>query len=162
MRKGDPTLSRADITALWKSNKDAYQDMLIQSVDLSGGDLLNPEHYVNAFRNIGGVMLGGACCDMCEGGAIGNKFYQIKHDQNFDRSVYDKKNNPYGIGQTHSSLPKTPSNFKPIEPNNDYIDMEDLSDPRAWSKTFDNIASGVFDGLKTAYKVVSPLSWIFG
>jgi hypothetical protein len=168
MRKNDPSLSRNDITQLWKSNKDAYIDMLMDVVDLSGGNLLNDEHYFNAFRNIGGVILGGSCCDMCEGGELGNKYYQMKHqDTGFDRSSYDKKNNPYGIGKTHADeqprLPQVtaPSTTTPTySGNDDEIDMTDLSDPRAWGKTFENIASGVYDGLKTVYKIVSPLSWI--
>ena len=141
MRKNDPSLSRADITALWKTNKEAYIDMLMDVVDLSGGNLQDEEHYFNAFRNIGGVMLGGSCCD-CSGGAMsgpGNKYYQMAHPpQKFDRSVYDKVNNPYGVGKTHADeqprLPK-PSAPKPSKNyEDDYIDMEDLSDPRAWEK----------------------------
>jgi hypothetical protein len=167
MRKYDPSLSRADITALWRSNKDAYIDMLMETVDLSGGNLLNPEHYFNAFRNIGGVMLGGSCCEMCEGGVMGNKYYQMKHaDTGFDRTSYDTVNNPYGIGKTHADaqprLPQVsaPSTTTPTYSGSD-IDMTDLSDPRAWGKTFENIASGVYDGLKDVYKILSPLSWIF-
>jgi hypothetical protein len=167
MRKNDPSLSRNDITQLWKSNKDAYIDMLMEIVDLSGGNLLNDEHYFNALRNIGGVMLGGSCCDMCEGGELGNKYYQMKHqDTGFDRTSYDKVNNPYGIGKTHADeQPRLPqvtasSTTTPTYSGSD-IDMTDLSDPRAWGKTFENIASGVYDGLKTVYKILSPLSWIF-
>ena len=162
MRKNDPSLSREDITALWKSNKDAYIDMLMDIVDLSGGNLLNDEHYFNAFRNIGGVMLGGAFS------GTGNTMYQMKHQSpKFDRSVYDKVNNPYGIGKTHAEqaprLPTTESNKSSVEQDlddDDYIDMEDLSDPRAWGKTFENIGTGVYEGLKDVYKVLSPLSWL--
>ena len=173
MRKYDPSLSRADITELWRTNKDAYTDMLMETVDLSGGNLLNPEHYFNAFRNIGGVMLGGSCCDMCEGGELGNKYYQMKHaDTGFDRTSYDKVNNPYGIGKTHADeLPRLPQVGSPLVENTlpatttptysgSDIDMTDLSDPRAWGKTFENIASGVYGGLKDVYKILSPLSWI--
>ena len=99
-----------------------------------------------------------------EGGAFGNKMYQMKHETNFDRSVYDKVNNPYGIGKTHDDsqprLPQvTPPTITPSYSGSD-IDMEDLSDPRAWGKTFENIASGVYDGLKDVYKILSPLSWL--
>ena len=162
MRKNDPSLSRDDITALWKSNKNAYIDMLMDVVDLSGGNLLNDEHYFNAFRNIGGVMIGGAFS------GTGNTMYQMKHQApKFDRSVYDKVNNPYGIGKTHAEqaprLPTTESNKSSVEQDlddDDYIDMEDLSDPRAWGKTFENIGTGVYEGLKDVYKVLSPLSWL--
>lgn len=168
MRKYDPSLSRADITALWRSNKDAYIDMLMESVDLSGGDLLNEEHYFNAFRNIGGVMLGGSFCDMCEGGVMGNTMYQMKHQEPaFDRSTYDKVNNPYGMGRTGPRLPQVgsplvdniPATTTPTYSGSD-IDMEDLSDPRAWAKTFENIGTGVYEGLKDVYKILSPLSWL--
>ena len=172
MKKNNPELSREDITALWKSNKDAYIDMLMDVVDLSGGNLLNDEHYFNAFRNIGGVMLGGSCCDICEGGELGNKMYQMKHaDTGFDRSVYDKKNNPYGMGKTHADVqPRLPQVGSPLVDNipatttptysGSDIDMEDLSDPRAWAKTFENIGTGVYEGLKDVYKILSPLSWL--
>ena len=169
MRKNDPSLSRADITALWKTNKEAYIDMLMDVVDLSGGNLQNEEHYFNAFRNIGGVMLGGSCCD-CSGGAMsgpGNKYYRMAHPpQKFDRSVYDKVNNPYGVGKTHADeqprlpTPSAPTRTPSKNYEDDYIDMEDLSDPRAWGKTFENIAKGTYEGLKTVYKILSPLSWL--
>ena len=174
MRKNDPSLSRDDITALWKSNKNAYIDMLMDVVDLSGGNLLNDEHYFNAFRNIGGVMLGGAFS------GTGNTMYQMKHQApKFDRSVYDKVNNPYGIGKTHAEqaprLPTTESNkssveqdLEPFKPDwtkgqfvdDEGIDMTDLSDPRAWGKTFENIGTGVYKGLKSVAKILSPLSWL--
>ena len=112
-------------------------------------------------------MLGGSCCDMCEGGELGNKYYQMKHaDTGFDRTSYDKVNNPYGMGKTHADeQPRLPlPSTTPATTTNSYsgseIDMEDLSDPRAWSKTFENIGTGVYDGLKSVYKVLSPLSWI--
>ena len=168
MKKNNPELSREDITALWKSNKDAYIDMLMDVVDLSGGNLLNDEHYFNAFRNIGGVMLGGSCCDMCEGGVMGNTMYQMKHQEPaFDRSTYDKVNNPYGMGRTGPRLPQVgsplvdniPATTTPTYSGSD-IDMEDLSDPRAWAKTFENIGTGVYEGLKDVYKILSPLSWL--
>ena len=172
MRQNDPSLSRAEITALWKSNKEAYIDMLMETVDLSGGDLLNEEHYFNAFRNIGGVMLGGSYHDV-SGGVMGNTMYQMKHQQPaFDRSSYDKVNNPYGMGKTHADAqPRLPQVGSPLVENTlpatttptysgSDIDMTDLSDPRAWGKTFENIASGVYDGLKDVYKILSPLSWL--
>ena len=59
MRKNDPSLTRAEITAIWKENKDVYIDMLMDVVDLSGGDMYNEDHYVNTFNNIGGMMCGG-------------------------------------------------------------------------------------------------------
>ena len=33
--------------------------MLMDVVDLSGGDMYNEDHYVNTFNNIGGMMCGG-------------------------------------------------------------------------------------------------------
>jgi hypothetical protein len=59
MKKNSPELSRKDIDEIWKSNKEAYIDMLMEIVEQNGGDLFNEEHYFNAFNNIGGMMCGG-------------------------------------------------------------------------------------------------------
>ena len=59
MKKNSPELSRKDIDDIWKTNKEAYIDMLMEIVEQNGGDLFNEEHYYNAFNNIGGMMCGG-------------------------------------------------------------------------------------------------------
>ena len=58
-------------------------------------------------------------------------------------------------------LPKTENTFRNVPQDKEReIDFTDLSDPRAWTETFKNIGTGVYDGLKTVYKIFSPLSWL--
>ena len=59
MKKNSPELSRKDITDIWKTNKEAYIDMLMEIVEQNGGDLMNEDHYFNAFNNMGGMMCAG-------------------------------------------------------------------------------------------------------
>ena len=168
MRKNGETDS-AQIDLIWSANKDAYIDMLMDVVSRGGGDIHDKEHYYNAFSNIGELMCRGS--GMCGGQKVmsgtGNTQYRRRHQTPaFDRAVYDTKNNPYGIGRTHADIipprlpkpvpptPQTPSNDK------DEIDFEDLSDPRAWTETFKNIAKGTYDGVKTIYKLFSPATWL--
>ena len=59
MKKNSPELKRKDIDEIWKSNKETYIDMLMEVVEKFGGDLLNEDHYYNAFNNLGGMMMCG-------------------------------------------------------------------------------------------------------
>ena len=125
---------------------------------------------------------------MCGGEHVmsgtGNTAYRLKHAiPAFDRAVYDTKNNPYGIGKTHADeplsgprLPQTYTSSAPAESSErrkfkadplsgrfvdeSGIDMTDLSDPRAWGKTFENIAKGTYEGVKSIYKLFSPATWL--
>ena len=181
MKKNGAT-DRAVVDEIWFKNEDAYVEMLMDVVAKGGGDVHDKEHYYNAFSNLGELMCRGA--GMCGGEHVmsgpGNTAYRLKHaTPAFDRAVYDTKNNPYGIGKTHSDavprLPKpsapesgpesAPSKFKadPLSGrfvDDDGIDMTDLSDPRAWGKTFENIAKGTYEGVKSIYKLFSPATWL--
>ena len=180
MKQYNPDYTRDDINKIWKKNKDIFIDMLIENVGKFGGDVLNNDHYSNVFENVGGILL-----HHSKGGSFGNKYYQASHPQKeFDRAEYDKKNNPYGIGKTHADkvpinipLPKTENTFrgapqdKPAEKfkpdwtkgefvDDEGVDMTDLSSAKAWEKTFENIGTGVYKGLKTVASILSPLSWL--
>tara|TARA_R110002126_G_scaffold40843_4_gene119599 strand:+ start:1 stop:1359 length:1359 start_codon:yes stop_codon:yes gene_type:complete len=165
MKQSKPDISKDKIDKLWKSNKLKFQNMLMDSVELYGGDLLNDEHYFNIFSRTGGYMLMG-------GGACGGKF---------DRSSYDKANNPYGIGKTHDdrsrpkeqkkrTKPQYESTTKPLDdaddrrgnmsllrgsdPTLDRPDNTDLSDPESWSRAVGDIATITYDTLADVFDFV--------
>ena len=181
MKQYNPDYTRDEINTIWRRNKDIFIDMLIENVGKYGGNVLNNDHYSNAFENVGGILLHHSK----SAGSFGNKFYQASHPiKEFNKSDYDKKNNPYGIGKTHADqppinipLPKTENTFRgapqdePAEKfkpdwtkgqfvDEEGVDMTDLSDPKSWAKTFENIGKGTYEGLKSVASIFSPLSWL--
>ena len=158
MKQYKPDMSREAIDKLWKSNKNNFQDLLMDTIQLHGGDLLNDEHYFNVFKVTGGYMINGGT-NVSIG--VGGKF---------DRTKYDKINNPYGIGKTHSDdkiikpkmvEPKLATTTDPIEapsdrrgnmsllrgrdPTLDRPDNTDLSDPASWTRAIGDIATMTYD-----------------
>ena len=59
MKQNDSGLTRKEVDIIWKENKEEYIDMLMDVVEKNGGNILNEDHYYNAFNNIGGMMCGG-------------------------------------------------------------------------------------------------------
>ena len=164
MKENDKSLKRSEINSIWKENRNAYIDMLMDTVEKCGGDLLNPQHYINVFENLGRLVAGSL-----HAGAIGNKFYQERNEKEFDRRIYDKKNNPYGTGKTHSSY-KAPQRQEPTQQRRSppqekrkwYQEREGgpkpLSDPEAWTDSFENIGTGVYEMLSDISDLLKPLA----
>ena len=163
MKIANPQITKTEIDKIWKKNKNAFENMLMNTIELYGGDLYNDEHYFNVFSKTGGYML-------MKGGKV-----------KFDRSKYDKVNNPYGIGKTSSDnakiapkvidpkLREAPVYIEPTQaidaplprgnmsllrgrdPTLDTEDNTDLSDPASWGRSISNIANMTFDTLKDVF-----------
>lgn len=67
MKKNNPELSRKEISEYWKMNKEAFIEMLMLTVEKSGGNLLNEDNYINMFKFLGGELMYGGGLSLFDG-----------------------------------------------------------------------------------------------
>ena len=118
-----------------------------------GGNLNNPNNWVEVLLNDGIKINGGEMCGGDEFYMSGDKQYKKeKRPMVFDRKPYDIKNNPPRTIKDilDDDKPSIENVATPILQDSE-IDMTDLSDPRAWGETFKNIGEGIYDGVKTVF-----------
>ena len=123
-----------------------------------GGDLHNPNNWVEVLLNDGVKINGGEMCGGDEFYMSGDKQYKKeKRPMVFDRKPYDIKNNPPRTIKDILDDDK-PSIENVATPTliDSEIDMTDLSDPRAWGQTFKNLGEGIYSGVKTIFSPFLP------
>ena len=67
MKKNNPELSRKEIGEYWKMNKEAFIEMLMLTVEKSGGNLMNEDNYINMFEFLGGELMYGGGLSLFDG-----------------------------------------------------------------------------------------------
>jgi hypothetical protein len=67
MKKNNPELSRKEIGEYWKMNKEAFIEMLMYTVEKTGGNLMNEDNYINMFKFLGGELMYGGGLSLFDG-----------------------------------------------------------------------------------------------
>ena len=67
MKKNNPELSRKEIGEYWKMNKEAFIEMLMLTVEKTGGNLMDEDNYINMFQFLGGELMYGGGLSLFDG-----------------------------------------------------------------------------------------------
>ena len=177
-RELNPKLSRKHIDEMWNENKDFVKDyiadILIEDVELCGGNIYDNKQLADSFdylTYVADAVRGGNCG--ADEYKSGDKCYKKqKRPEVFDRKPFDLKNNP-----TNSPVKRNPQDpVKPyirfVEPVSrkkekqpfiyDFLGLRkddkerSLSNPQDWLDDLKDIGVGTYTGVKKILDLFNP------